>query len=169
MSQYEVQFTKLSRYAPDMVNTEEKRKKRFLQGLNADIQRLLVSARMDTYANMVEFAQQAEECEIKWKKLLSDRRSGLKNGEKATGSLSQGKAKQLQKESRKLHHKRPRNQEQEKDTEKGKARQTCRYCGKHNHKESECWKKAKNCLKCGSPKHLIGECPLAKGSPKLES
>ena len=36
VAQYEIQFMKLSKYAPDMVNTEEKMKHRFLQGLNLE-------------------------------------------------------------------------------------------------------------------------------------
>ena len=65
MARYEVQFTKLSKYAPDMKNTEEKRKRRFLQGLNLEIQRSLVSARIVTYADLVELTQKVEECEGK--------------------------------------------------------------------------------------------------------
>ena len=90
VAQYEMQFTKLSKYAPDMVNTEEKRNKRFLQGLNIEVQRSLVSARMDTYADIVEFAQKAEECEVKWKEIQSYRREGSKNWRGAAGSSSQG-------------------------------------------------------------------------------
>ena len=56
VAQYEVQFTKLSQYAPDMVNTKEKMIKRFLQGLNPEIQRILALAMMDTYAEVVELA-----------------------------------------------------------------------------------------------------------------
>ena len=56
VAEYETQFTKLSKYAPEMVSTDEKRRRRFLQGLNVKRQRSLVSARMDTYADMVEFA-----------------------------------------------------------------------------------------------------------------
>ena len=37
VAQYEVQFTKLAEYAPDMVNLEAKRKRHFQQGLNIDI------------------------------------------------------------------------------------------------------------------------------------
>ena len=115
--------------------------------MNVEIQRLLVTAKVDTYADMVEFAQKAEECEIKWKDYLNAKRSDFKNWKNTTGSSSQGQAT---------------------DKGKRKMRQTCRYCEKYNHKKSECWKKAKKCLKCGSPKHLIEECPLVKRSHKPE-
>ena len=45
---------------------------------------------MDTYADMVEFAQKAEECEIKWKDYLNAKRSDFKNWKNTTGSSSQG-------------------------------------------------------------------------------
>ena len=65
VAQYETQFTKLSKYAQKMVNTDGKRRRRFQQGLNIELQCSLVSARMDTYADIVEFAQKAEKCEKK--------------------------------------------------------------------------------------------------------
>ena len=65
VAQYEVQFTKLSNYAPDMVSTDEKRRRRFLQGLNLGIQRSLATAKFDSYAELVELAQKVEECESK--------------------------------------------------------------------------------------------------------
>ena len=38
VAEYETQFTKLSRFAPDLVLTEQKRIRRFVQGLNVEIQ-----------------------------------------------------------------------------------------------------------------------------------
>ena len=60
VAQYELQFTRLSKYAPEMVNTEVKRRRRFLQGLNVEIQDALVTARVRTYAKLVEMAQRLE-------------------------------------------------------------------------------------------------------------
>ena len=54
VAQYEMQFTKLSKYAPKMVNTDTNRKRCFLQGLNVEIQDALMTTRIDIYAEMVE-------------------------------------------------------------------------------------------------------------------
>ena len=67
MAQYEVQFTKLSKYAPNMGNTEPKRRKRFLQGLNIEIQTGLAAVKAETYAEIVEVAQRLEDCQTKLK------------------------------------------------------------------------------------------------------
>ena len=71
--EYKAQFTKLATYARDMENTEEKRVKRFTQGLNLEIQRPLLAARLETYAEVVEFAQKTEDLELKWKDFRSNR------------------------------------------------------------------------------------------------
>ena len=95
MAQYETQLAKLSKYAPEMVNTDGKRRKRFLQGLNIELQRSLVSTRMDTYADVVEFAQKAKECEKKWKDLQSYQKTNFRNmGSGRGGPLGQTSASQ---------------------------------------------------------------------------
>ena len=53
-------------------------------------------ARIDTYADMVELAQKVKECEGKWKDFRSARRTGSRNWKNATGSSSQGQARQTQ-------------------------------------------------------------------------
>ena len=64
VTQYELQFTRLSKYAPEMVNTEVKRRRRFLQGLNVEIQDALVTARVETYAELVEIAQRLKSSQV---------------------------------------------------------------------------------------------------------
>ncbi|XP_027155044.1 uncharacterized protein LOC113755186, partial [Coffea eugenioides] len=44
VAEYETQFTKLSRFAPDLVLTEQKRLRRFIQGLNVELQEALAAA-----------------------------------------------------------------------------------------------------------------------------
>ena len=73
-----MQFTKLSKYAPEMVNTDTKRKRHFLQGLNVKIQDALVTARVDTYSEMVEIAQRIKNCKAKVREFQNVRRLGPK-------------------------------------------------------------------------------------------
>ncbi|XP_071920667.1 uncharacterized protein [Coffea arabica] len=40
------------------------------------------------------------------------------------------------------------------------TRVSCGYCGKPNHTEDNCWKKLKKCLVCGSSEHQIATCPV---------
>ena len=51
---------KLSRFAPDLVLTEQKRIRRFIQGLNVEIQEALAAAQLDTFSQALEKAQRIE-------------------------------------------------------------------------------------------------------------
>ena len=53
VSEYEARFTELSRFAPNYVDTEKKKAKRFQQGLKSWIHSKLAILELDTYAAMV--------------------------------------------------------------------------------------------------------------------
>nr|XP_027118538.1 uncharacterized protein LOC113735747 [Coffea arabica] len=55
--EYEIQFTKLSRFAPELVATEQRRIRRFVQGLNVEIHEGLAAVRIDTFADAVESSE----------------------------------------------------------------------------------------------------------------
>ncbi|KAK9901148.1 hypothetical protein M0R45_002261 [Rubus argutus] len=58
--EYETKFTKLSRFAPHMVDTPDKKARRFIGGLNSNIRRL-VTGRGITYEEAVDRALTQEE------------------------------------------------------------------------------------------------------------
>ena len=89
VAQYEVLFTKLSKYALEMINTEEKKIGRFWLGLNVELKRTLLPARIKTYADIVEMALRAEDCQDRINKLQS-RKFDFRNSENNEGSSSQG-------------------------------------------------------------------------------
>ncbi|CAH2812841.1 MAG: hypothetical protein CBHOC_5444, partial [uncultured Caballeronia sp.] len=60
VAEYETQFTKLSRYAPMFVGTEQMRIRRFIQGLNVELQESLVALPMETFGDAVEKALRVE-------------------------------------------------------------------------------------------------------------
>ena len=88
------------------------------------IKKSLLPARMETYAEMVELAQRAEDCQARLKNLQS-RKMGSKNLGNNEGSSFRGQAAQLRKS-------------QNKDIKKRVSSVRCRYCHKSNHKETEC-------------------------------
>ena len=55
VAQYETLFTKLFKYAPELVATDAKRRRHFLQGLNLEIQNALTTTKMESYVEMVKF------------------------------------------------------------------------------------------------------------------
>ncbi|XP_027155789.1 uncharacterized protein LOC113756225 [Coffea eugenioides] len=60
VAEYEIQFTKLSRFAPELVLTEQKRISRFIQGLNVEIQEALAATQLDTFIQALQKAQRIE-------------------------------------------------------------------------------------------------------------
>ena len=53
ISEYETKFTELARFVPEYINTDEKRAKRFQQGLNPWIRSRVVVFELTTYAAVV--------------------------------------------------------------------------------------------------------------------
>ena len=60
VTDYEAQFTKLSRFAPDLVTTEPRRIRRFIQGLNLEIQKGLAAVPIGSFSEAIEKAQRIE-------------------------------------------------------------------------------------------------------------
>ena len=155
VEQYEIKFSRLSKYAPKLVDTEESRIRCFWLGLDLDIQRTLVSTKYETYADLVEYAQRAETVlgKVKTRKAVKRTWTEVK-GTLATGQIS----KPPQKRSSGPPHKKP--------SESGvlvPAKHSdlliCLYCGQGGHTVKNCWKKKGRCLRCGSSEHLVKDCP----------
>ncbi|XP_071905657.1 uncharacterized protein [Coffea arabica] len=60
VAEYETQFIKLSRFAPELVLTDQRRIRRFVQDLNVEIQEALATAQLETYSQAIEKAQRIE-------------------------------------------------------------------------------------------------------------
>ena len=56
IAEYETQFTKLSKFAPELIATEQRRVRRFVQGLNVEIQEALAAAQINTFTEVLEKA-----------------------------------------------------------------------------------------------------------------
>ncbi|XP_071918796.1 uncharacterized protein [Coffea arabica] len=74
VAEYEVQFTKLSHFAPELIATEQRRVRRFVQGLNVELQESLAAVRIDTFAEAVERAQRVEVARAQVKSFQSKKR-----------------------------------------------------------------------------------------------
>ena len=60
MSQYEVKFTQLSRYAETLVSEGEDRTKRFVRGLKPEVRSKLIPFQLQIYTQAVEKALEVE-------------------------------------------------------------------------------------------------------------
>ncbi|XP_027151986.1 uncharacterized protein LOC113752041 [Coffea eugenioides] len=64
VADYEERFTKLSRFAPELVATERKRIRRLVQGLNVEIQEGLAAAQISTFSEALEKVQWVESAKL---------------------------------------------------------------------------------------------------------
>ncbi|XP_071901009.1 uncharacterized protein [Coffea arabica] len=84
VAEYEIQFTKLSRFAPELVATEQRRVRRFVQGLNVEIQEGLAAVRIDTFADAVERDQRVEVARAQVKSFQANKRFGPSSSREPT-------------------------------------------------------------------------------------
>nr|XP_027124227.1 uncharacterized protein LOC113740914 [Coffea arabica] len=64
VAEYESQFTRLSKFAPELILTEQRRARRILQGLNVEIQKDLAVAQITTFSDAVEKALRSENARL---------------------------------------------------------------------------------------------------------
>ncbi|XP_027156044.1 uncharacterized protein LOC113756607, partial [Coffea eugenioides] len=176
VAEYETQFTKLSRFAPELVLTDRKRIRRFVQGLNVEIQEALAAAQLDTFSQTLEKAQRIETARSQVK-AFRDKKRTPSDTYTYTGEQS-SRSEPPSKRSKEVSGTRPvgtPNQGKTKEDQAGKGpqsgvshgesmlgtRRVCDVCGATNHTEDTCWKKEKNrrCFRCGSNEHLVAQCP----------
>ncbi|XP_027150344.1 uncharacterized protein LOC113750581 [Coffea eugenioides] len=60
VSEYEIQFIKLSKFALKLIATEQRRVRRFVQGFNVEIQEVLAAAQINTFTEVLEKTQRVE-------------------------------------------------------------------------------------------------------------
>ncbi|GFS40677.1 hypothetical protein Acr_00g0069800 [Actinidia rufa] len=60
ISKYATQYQALSRFAPELVNTKEKKCRQFEKGLHSSVMRLVMSSRMRVFTEIVELAKTFE-------------------------------------------------------------------------------------------------------------
>nr|XP_027078768.1 uncharacterized protein LOC113702032 [Coffea arabica] len=175
VAEYETQFTKLSRFAPDLVLTEQKRIRRFIQGLNVELQEALAAAQVDTFSQALEKAQRIETTRGQVKAFHDRKRKqpnsstytpGQSSKNEPPTKLGRGAGGPRQAGTpgrgnfgRGTAGRRPQRGGQREGPSVG-PRLTCGFCG-GNHTSDNCWKQSsvRKCFKCGSTEHLIAQCP----------
>ncbi|XP_071921821.1 uncharacterized protein [Coffea arabica] len=140
--------------------TEQRHIRRFVQGLNVEIQEGLAAVRIDIFVDAVERAQRVEVARAQVKSFQAKKRFAPNSSreltyanappakvDRGTGGVNSPGA--------------PRGV-----LAKGVG-VTCGYCRKAGHTEDGCWRKEGKCLRCGSSKHQIAGCPKTQegGTP----
>ena len=73
--EYEGKFTKLSKYAPELVINERKRIRRFVQGFNVEIQESLAATQISTFTETLEKAQRVESARMQVRDFYNRKRN----------------------------------------------------------------------------------------------
>ncbi|XP_027156510.1 uncharacterized protein LOC113757397 [Coffea eugenioides] len=156
VGEYEERFTKLSKFAPKLVVTERKRIRRFIQGLNVEIQESLAAAQITTFTDALDKAQRVENAKSQSKAFHAKKRGNPSDTPKQSKRSTQplkiekgaGGVKMPEKPGETPSSEvPPKGNQGRRGQQKGKFQTsqavtphiTCGYCGKINHTETDCW------------------------------
>ncbi|XP_027155509.1 uncharacterized protein LOC113758506 [Coffea eugenioides] len=164
--------------------TRTKRARRFLQGLNVEIQKDLAVAQITTFSDAVEKALRSGNARLQVRNFQNKKRgfsgSSSTQGNKSTppkfgrgtgGGRFPGTARGAPPRGGQTGRGQQRSASQ--GSSATVSRGPCGFCGKPNHTEDNCWRKEKKCLRCGSAEHQIASCPVqpreARGTTQSHS
>ncbi|KAK8948562.1 hypothetical protein KSP39_PZI005955 [Platanthera zijinensis] len=117
VGEYEIEFSKLSRFAPALVSVETDRVKRFLGGLRSKVQQLTSAYGSVTYAGVVEAALKVEAIET-----------------------TKSRGQQMRKDKRKsVEGKKPLVPDA---VPRKRSRMVCSFCGRSGHPVEKCCKRS---------------------------
>ncbi|KAE8721419.1 Detected protein of unknown function [Hibiscus syriacus] len=165
---YEVEFIRLSRYAPGLVDTETDRCLRFENGLRYEIRSRVVTHRERNFDALVEIAKTAEEIERLGIEHKRDNDRAQNRFRRPSGSVNssahpskRGRGDSFQRGGASVRPVASGASTVQSSRHGGsfgsQTFPTCDYCGKNHF--GECRKKLGTCYKCGSGDHYLKDCP----------
>ncbi|KAH7847302.1 hypothetical protein Vadar_024438 [Vaccinium darrowii] len=154
MPEYEAKFNALSRYAPDLVDTDAKKCRRFRLGLDDDVGAGLTSYRERDYADLVDMARKiGKDVEKRSSDREQYKRSKTETGQGKQASKSGG---YHEGGNRFSHLKGQSGYKQQSGRERGASVQSLGRNG-----GSSGGGNLFQCFRCGSPDHRVRDCPKA--------
>ncbi|XP_027086657.1 uncharacterized protein [Coffea arabica] len=87
VAEYESQFTRLAKFAPELIMTEQRRVRCFIQGLNVEIQKDLAVTQINTFSDVVDKALWAENARLQVRNFQT-RKRGFSGGSSTQGDKS---------------------------------------------------------------------------------
>ncbi|XP_071928044.1 uncharacterized protein [Coffea arabica] len=176
--------------------TEQRHVRRFVQGLNVEIQEGLAVVRLDTFADAVERAQRVEIARAQVKSFQAKKRfgpnssreptyanpppakvgrgtGGVNNSGALRGAIARGAGARGTGRRDIGTRGGPSGRSQTRNAPQGgrvtTPQVTCGYCKRAGHTVDECWKKGGKCLRSGSSEHQIFGCPKMQDGGTLNA
>ncbi|KAL5760844.1 hypothetical protein ACOSQ2_019682 [Xanthoceras sorbifolium] len=180
VTEYEREFTRLSKYASEILATEEDKCRRFEDGLNDYIRVHITAFEYDDYSRLISTALNVERVK-KEEQARKDRNQNKRNpGQSSSNQQHNKKFKGFQGSSRSPFQKpgqgsgtRPAPSATSVastpgGSSRGPAPPLCTHCMKNY--TGECWRMTGACLRCGSREHQWRTCPktLTSSVPQFE-
>ena len=168
VTEYQREFTRLSKYAPEILVSEEEKCRRFKDDLNDHIQAYVTAFFHEDFSKIVTFALNVERVK-KEERERKDKRQGKKNpGQSSSQQQQRKKFRGPQGSSQPIAQATGRNTtllapsvaSAPGGASRGQTAPHCSHCGK-NHK-GECWRLTGACLICGSKEHRARDCSRAR-------
>ena len=172
VTEYQREFTWLSKYAPEMLVIEEEKCLKFEDGLNDHIRAHVIEFFHDDFSKIVTRALNVERVK-KEEYERKERRQGKKN---------LGQSSSYQHQSKKFRGPQSSNQPTTQGStqaigsktillaplvasalggsSRGPAPPYCTHCGRKQ--KEECWRLTSSRLVCGSNEHKVKDCPIAR-------
>ncbi|KAK8948495.1 hypothetical protein KSP39_PZI006255 [Platanthera zijinensis] len=173
VGEYEIEFSKLSCFAPGLVSVEADRVKRFLGGLRSEVQQLTSAYGSVTYAGVVEAALKVEAIETaksRGQQLKKDKRKLVEEKKPLVPDAVPGKRNRVVcsfcgrsgHPVERCFKKVAALKKEQVHAIQGAPRRdaSCSVCKRSGHDAAQCWTKDKVCFQCGQKGHIKSRCPL---------
>ncbi|KAH7570632.1 hypothetical protein JRO89_XS05G0147800 [Xanthoceras sorbifolium] len=159
VTEYEEQFTSLSRFVTQLIPNDESKGRRFLDGLHPDIQSRVEVLKLGRYADIVDRALIAERSMVECKKAREAyRKINLRRGSSNGNASKQGS--QFKKRDNDGHG---GSEKAFGDGSLMKNASPCQYCGRSH--AGECYRKTRACFGCGKAGHMLKDYPKRRFGP----
>ncbi|EOY08659.1 DNA/RNA polymerases superfamily protein [Theobroma cacao] len=180
VSEYDIKFTQLARYAPYLVSTEEMKIQRFVDGLVEPLFRAVASRDFTTYSAAVDRAQRIEMRTSESRAARDREKRGKTEGYQGRRDFSSGGSSSSrqgpQRDSRfpqqgsdapganiRVGQRTFSSRRQQDSRQSSQVIRSCDTCGRRH--SGRCFLTTKTCYGCGQPGHIRRDCPMAHQSP----
>ena len=168
MAEYDKEFNRLSKYAPESILTKKFRCRQFYEGLHESIKRYLMAVttlQVFNFYQLVQAAIKIEKSEMKSQERKKEKRI-LRGGSSSGKRPRESQVDSVQGLARRGRRQGPAmTQGSGQGTSIGKEeRHACSHC--HKYHLGICRRVTGGCFRCGNKDHAITNCPRGSGSSR---